>query len=491
MTRSLPSSYATGNQVPTSFVIPDFADNDVLDTLDLLSEAGFECMDWQAFLLEAWMGVLPNGRWSAPTVGNETSRQQGKTRCIQGRAAAEMLFYDGTVIYTAQLQKTSTETFEEMAELMDTKPLRKFLAPKGIRTALGREEIRLKSGAKMKFLARTRNGGNGQHGSLLIFDEAQYLEPTSQGSFLGAISACRTRRGPQTIYNGNAPEDGDFALVFERIRDDALSGNTKRTAWTEWGVGSSRNLPDTSNRETWVRVNPSWGILLHPDTVEAEFESLEAVQFAHQRLGWFKERKGIDRLFAQEEWDVLEVDDAPETCQKIAYGVRFTPDGRFAALSVCMLDGDNVHVEFIREESMAMGVDWLVEWLAKPGRIIGTKDNPAQAAAVGIDGKADALDMEQRLVTAGVPIGAIMAASPANAVSAAGMALNAIRDGKLTHLRDADLSASVLGAERRQIGRDGFGFGGEFPERLDSCALAIWAARTTKRDPSRKGRAGC
>jgi ABC-type multidrug transport system fused ATPase/permease subunit len=83
-----------------------------------------------------------------------------------------MLFYDGTVIYTAQLQKTSTETFEEMAQLMDTRALRKFLAPNGIRTALGREEIRLKSGAKMKFLARTRNGGNGQHGSLLIFDEA-------------------------------------------------------------------------------------------------------------------------------------------------------------------------------------------------------------------------------------------------------------------------------------------------------------------------------
>ena len=132
MTRLLPSSYATGNQVPTSHVIPEYATNDCLDTLDLLSEAGFECMDWQAYLLEAWMGVRADGRWSAPIVGNETSRQQGKTRCIQGRAAAEMLFYDGTVIYTAQLQKTSTETFEEMAQLMDTKAMRKFLAPKGI-----------------------------------------------------------------------------------------------------------------------------------------------------------------------------------------------------------------------------------------------------------------------------------------------------------------------------------------------------------------------
>ena len=483
-TRSLPSSYATGNQLPTSYVVPECATNDALDTLDLLSEAGFECMDWQGFLLEAWMGVLPNGRWAAPTVGNETSRQQGKTRCIQGRAASEMLFYDGTVIYTAQLQKTSTETFEEMAQLMDTKALRKFLAPNGIRTALGREEIRLKSGAKMKFLARTRNGGNGQHGSLLIFDEAQYLEPQSQGSFLGAISACRTRRGPQTIYNGNAPEEGDYALVFERIRNDALSGNTQRTAWTEWSVGCTPSVPDTSDRSMWVRVNPSWGILLHPDTVEAEFESLEPVQFAHQRLGWFQERNGADRLFTREEWDALRVDDAPDSWDKLAYGVRFTPDGKYVALSVAIVNGESVHVEFIREEMMSLGIGWLVEWLSDERRV-------ASAAAIGIDGKADAIDLSQRLVAAGVPRGAVMVASAGNAISAAAMMLNAIRDGRLTHVGDDALDASVLGATRRQIGKDGFGFGGEFPERLDSCALAHWAARTTKRDPNRRGRVGC
>ena len=490
-TRSLPSSYATGNQLPTSFVVPEYASNDVLDTLDLLGEAGFECMDWQAFLLEAWMGVRPDGRWSAPIVGNETSRQQGKTRCIHGRAAAEMLFYDGTVIYTAQLQKTSTETFEEMAQLMDTKALRKFLAPNGIRTALGREEIRLKSGARMKFLARTRNGGNGQHGSLLIFDEAQYLDAQAQGSFLFAISACKTRRGPQTIYNGNAPEEDDNSEVFERIRHDALSGTTRKTAWTEWSCGESAKLPDVSDRGLWVRTNPSWGILLHPDTVEAEFESQDAVQFAHQRLGWFHERAGADKLFSQEEWDALEVDDAPETLGKLAYGVRFTPDGSYVALSLCLVDGESAHTEFIREEPMAIGIGWLVEWLSKPGRLVSDKEHQAEAAAVGIDGKSSVSDLTQRLIEAGVPKKALVVASTANAVSAAGMMLNAIRDKAVTHPHDDALAESVLGATRRKIGVDGFGFGGECPERIEACALAMWAARTTKRNPSRKGRAGC
>ena len=477
--KSLPSSYATNNQLPTSFVVPDFATNDCLDTIDLLAEAGFECMDWQKFLLECWMGVLPSGKWAAPTVGNETSRQQGKTRCIQGRAAAEMLFYDGTVIYTAQLQKTSTETFEEMAQLMDTKPLRKFLAPNGIRTALGREEIRLKSGARMKFLARTRNGGNGQHGSLLIFDEAQYLDPQSQGSFVGAISACRTRRGAQTIYNGNAPEEKDDSFVFENIRKKALNGISKKTAWTEWSCGESEEPPDIFDRAVWERVNPSWGILLDPDTAENEFETLDTVQFAHQRLGWFRKRRTADTLISDEAWKAAAVDDAPESWEKLAYGVKFTSDGKLVSLSVAVANSEDCHVEFIREEPMVGGIQWLVDWLSDKKRV-------GKCAAIAIDGKANADDLCERLINAGVPKKAIVPVRPASAISAAGMTLNAVYDGKLTHLDDEELTQSALTATRRQIGKDGFGFGGEFAQRLESCAIALWAARTTKRNPKRK-----
>lgn len=463
-------------------VVPKSSSNDVLDTLDLLSEAGTECIDWQAVVLECWMGVLPNGRWAAPSCGNEGPRQNGKTRMLVGRSASEMLFYDGTVIYTAQLQKTSTETFEEAANLFDSKSLRKFLAPNGIRTALGREEIRLKSGARMKFLARTRNGGNGQHGSLLIFDEAQYLDKQAQGSFLAAISACKTRRGPQTIYNGNAPEDGDNSVVYERIRSDALAGRTKRTAWTEWSIGSSLELPDVSDRELWVRTNPSLGVLISMDTIEAEYEAEDAEQFAHQRLGWFATRADLDHLISQESWSAGDVDDPPEGYDKLAYGIRFTPDGRSVTLAAAVTHSDGCHIEYIRTEPTVAGIAWLVDWLvARKGK----------AAAVAIDGRADAADLGQQLIGAGMPKAAVMVARTADAIAADAMLVNAINDGTLTHLDDSALSESALGAIRRPIGKDGgYGFGGDCPERIDACALALWAARTTKRDPRRRGRIG-
>ena len=98
----------------------------------------------------------PGGKWICKTCGGSVPRQNGKTGLLEGRAEAGMLLYNEQVIYTAHLQKTATETFEEMASFFDTPKLRKYI--KDIKTALGREQIILTTGARVKYLARTRNG---------------------------------------------------------------------------------------------------------------------------------------------------------------------------------------------------------------------------------------------------------------------------------------------------------------------------------------------
>ena len=105
-------------------------------------------------------------KWICKTCGGSVPRQNGKTGLMQGRAEAGMLLYGEKVLYTAHLQKTSTETFEEMASFFDSSAVRKYV--KDIKTAIGREQILLQNGGRIKFLARTRNGGRGQHGDLLI-----------------------------------------------------------------------------------------------------------------------------------------------------------------------------------------------------------------------------------------------------------------------------------------------------------------------------------
>lgn len=462
------------NQVPTSYAIPACATNDAADAIELMGEAGFALMEWQEFLLRAWMGVGANGRWAAPTVANETPRQNGKTRVIQGRMITEPLFYNGSVIYTSQLQKTSTETFRETAELVDTKALRKFIAPRGIKTALGREEIQFKNGCTIKFLARTRSGGNGQHGSLLIFDEAQFLDPDAQSSFKPAISATLAARGPQTIYNGTPPQPGDYGLIFERLRNDALDGRATRTCYTEWSAGYGGQMPSTALRGLWERVNPSFGILIQPDTIEGEAAEMDADKFCHQRLGWWSGKAEAKTLISAEQWDACARDD-PGAWRRIAYGVKFTRDGQCAALSVCTVGGDGgAYVAFVRSEMTTEGISWLVRWLS---------ERADRCCGIAIDGYAGSVDLAVQLAAEGVPRNCIMVAKPRDAVAAASMLLNALNDGTLEHSPANELRESAVGSVKRPIGDGGFGFGGEISERIESCALALWAARTSKRDP--------
>ena len=236
-TRSARSSQrekAMGSQEPSERIAPEYRATDGPDAVRILRAGGTVLDPWQSDILDDWMGRTVSGKWSAPTAGGSVPRQNGKSLLVQGRAEAGMLLFNETVIYTAHLQKTATETFEEMRAFFESPKLRRHVAE--IKTALGREQIILKSGARIKFLARTRNGGRGQHGDLLIFDEAQELDETAQGSFLPAISASLN---PQTIYVGTPPGPDAVGTVFRALRRRALDGDAQKAAWFEFSVPES------------------------------------------------------------------------------------------------------------------------------------------------------------------------------------------------------------------------------------------------------------
>ena len=204
-------------------------------------------MRWQENVLRGWLGVNADGLWAAGTCGLSVPRQNGKTLGVtEARSNYGMLVKNELVLYTSHLQKTSTETFEDMANFFDSRRLRKYV--KTILTALGREAIILKSGAQIKFLARTRNGGRGQHCDLLIFDEAQELTDEQQASFLPTQAASAN---PQTIYTGTPPDENAPGIVFCRIRDKASAG-ADGMAWAEWSVDQIGDAPIPN------RGNPPW-----------------------------------------------------------------------------------------------------------------------------------------------------------------------------------------------------------------------------------------
>lgn len=240
-----------GSQEPSERVAPDYTASDGLDAAKLVRIGGTVLDPWQSDILDDWLGRTPSGKWAAPSAGGSVPRQNGKSLLIQARSEAGMLLYNEQVVYTAHLQKTATETFEEMRDFFEGPKLRRHVAE--IKTAIGREQIILKSGARIKFLARTRNGGRGQHGDLLIFDEAQELDETQQASFLPAISASLN---PQTLYLGTPPDENADGTVFRRIRTGALDGSAKRTAWFEYSV---KEIGDIHDPARWAAANPALG----------------------------------------------------------------------------------------------------------------------------------------------------------------------------------------------------------------------------------------
>ena len=97
---------------PRLRVTPDGVRNDAALAVDLAAAYGTHLDGWQADVLAVGMGVRADGRWAAPTVGCNTSRQNGKSVALTVRAlAGALLFGERTIICSAHEQKTSRVLF--------------------------------------------------------------------------------------------------------------------------------------------------------------------------------------------------------------------------------------------------------------------------------------------------------------------------------------------------------------------------------------------
>lgn len=464
-----------GSQEPCERAAPAYRSSDGMDAARLLRVGGTVLDPWQSDILCDWMGRDAAGKWAAPSCGGSVPRQNGKSLLVQGRSIAGMLMFNEAVIYTAHLQKTATETFEEMRDFFEGAKLRGHVAE--IKTALGREQIILRNGARIKFLARTRNGGRGQHGDLLIFDEAQELDETAQGSFLPAISASLN---PQTVYVGTPPGPDVTGTVFRALRRRALDGESRRTAWFEFSVPE---IGDVKDKKRWAAANPALGRRIQLSTIEGEAEQLDPDTFARERLGWWSpvHTERVDYAIDKEAWGRC-ASDAPKPEGKTAYGVKFSADGSAVCLCGAVMPKDGpARISIIEMQPGGRGLAWLAGWL---------NERYGNASCVVIDGRGGADVLVDRIRDTWKMKNAVVRPSAKDVVAAAGLLVNSVNEGGLTWYRAQEaLRESAVTATRRPIA-GGFGFGGENSLPIEACALALWGAKTSRRDPTRKMRIG-
>ena len=465
----------TGSQEPSVRIAPKYKQTDSPDAERILAIGGMILDPWQSDILSDWMAITPAQKWVSRICGGSVPRQNGKTGLIWGRAAAGMILYNEKVIYTAHLQKTATETFEEMAAFFDSPKMKKYVSD--IRTALGREQILLKSGARVKFLARTRNGGRGQHGDLLIFDEAQELDANAQASFVPAISASRN---PQTIFTGTPPDPTAAGIVFRGIREKAIDGKTKVTAWFEFSV---KEIGDVSDRARWCETNPALGRRILLTTIEQEYEQMDEDTFARERLGWWSpEFEQFDYAIDKKLWEACRSDKKiPEG--KMAFGVKFSPDGASVCLCGAVLPKEGAaRISLIQYRSTGEGTQWLADWL---------NERYDKASCVVIDGRNGVDVLVDKIKPVWKMKGSVIRPNLKEIIAAVSTLTNALTEKTITWFSGHEaLNESAVNSVKRPIA-GGWGFGGDNSAPIEAASLALWGVKTCKRDPQRKMKIGC
>lgn len=460
---------------------PAYTDAD--DACELMESIGMRPFPWQRAVLRDLCGRDESDRPAFVTVGLSVPRQNGKNAILECYEVYELAVCGAHILHTAHRVKTAKKSFQRLVRYFTDKrhPELSSLVV-NIRYTNGEEAIHLSNGASVEFSARSRAGNRGFDDiQIVVFDEAQDLTDDQLNAIMYTLAASSTG-DRQMVFMGTPPDPTSPGTVFARNRETAMRRPPARSLWLEWGAAE---MPPTSSTfadvvEEVYRCNPSMGYTLDEEFTETEFGSSTMDGFARERLGWWS-TQAASCAIKRADWDACAVDagDAP-TSGKKAFAVKFSPDGATVALAACRAPEDApAHVELVGMAPLSDGIGWLTGLLCD-------EDMADTTAAVAVDGRNGAGALIERL-SACYPPQAVMAPGSRGVADAASMFEQALYERAVTHCAtegQAALDESALTAIKRPIGSDGgWGYGGAESPAIEAAALALWAAKTTKRDP--------
>ena len=446
---------------PRIRVAPPAARNDAAEVVDLMAAYGVALDDWQIDALEVGCGVGDDGRWAAPTVGLNLSRQNGKSLLLISRAlAGAVLFSEPTIILSAHQQATSRQLFRTLAGFFENyDSLRKRV--KAVSAALGREQIELRSGARVAFPARTRQTLRGWTVDTYLCDEAQLISDDAWESAKPALSAVAN---PAVWLAGTAPQLVTDGQVFGRLRESAIAGRD-RVGWIEYGAAEGCDLDD---RDEWTAANPG---RVEVTAMEAERRELTDRGFSTERLNhWPTDR--VKHIFGPGVWESLASAGPPDGTPPAALAVDASPQRALAIAGAWLIDG-SVHVELLAADYASDPLNALQFVVERAGRRI----------PVVIDGVSPAASMVPLLKAQRCKV--IVTSAP-DMGRACGGFVDDVDAARLSHAGQPQLDAAVEGARKRPIAVAGaFGWdradGGVFIAPLVAVTLARHGAVTAAR----------
>ena len=474
-----------GSQKPRIGIEPPRSSTDGDGAAQLMAAYGVPLDPWQRTVVDCWLGRDEAGRYCVTSAGLAVPRQNGKNVCLEAVEFYGLLVKGEQILHTAHQVVTAKKSFRRLEALFTDRRHPEICAQvRDIRYTNGEEAIYLTNGGGIEYSTRSRQRARGFDGvSRVVFDEAQELTDDQVDSIMATLAASTTGTR-QLIYTGTPPYPGAPGMVFRRRRSACLDEPGAHDAWHEWGV-EAKSVDDISldDRALWYAANPALGIRLTEDFTMEEMSTQSPDGFARERLGWWSPvlSRTADYAIEAEAFDAC-VSYEPKPEGKTAYGVKFSPDGAEVCLCGAVIPAAGpARISMIERRPTGMGTAWLPEWL---------RERYGRACCVVIDGKNGVDLLIERIGDVWIAKNSVVRPSARDMVAAVSTLVAAVNEKTLSWPKQQPaLRESAVTAIKRPIG-GGWGFGGDNSAPIEAAALALWGAKTSKRDPNRRMRIG-
>lgn len=359
-----------GVQTPRIFHSPSNADFTFADVaLRWLDEVvGFKLDDWQRLVLRESLAER-DGKWAATEVGLIVPRQNGKGAILEARELVGLfLIREQLLIHSAHQFKTAQEHFFRLRSKIRAVPELQRRVER-IRTGAGEQGIELKTGERLRILARKGGSGRGFSAPFVALDEAMDLPESAVTDMIPTQSAMER---PQTWYTGSAVDQmrDDNGIVFARIRERGIAGKSARLLFAEWSLDYENpdDVPEDVllDDDAIAVANPGYGIRIVRERVEDENEALGNRGAAVERLGigdWPVTDLTADHVIDLAVWDTLAQPGFGSDGLTPCFAYDVAPDLSWASISAGFACEDGVPL--LELVDRGAGVKWLVPRLVE------------------------------------------------------------------------------------------------------------------------------
>ncbi len=467
---------------PSFFWAPPAASQSLGDaTIELCASAGLVLDPWQELCVRVILAEDAEGMPVAFEAAVIVARQNGKGSILEALCLGWLFLTDTPLImWSAHEFKTAAEGFRRIRALIANAP---HLAKRveAVRTAAGSEAIILRTGQRLRFVARSKGSGRGFTGGKIILDESYELDPADLDALVPTLS---TQPTAQIVYTSSAGMASSSKL--RSVRDRGRKGGDLALAYLEWGGRAicpiscqhprpgedGEELCKLNDRSEWRGANPAARV---PDSfIAKERRALSSEGFARERLGIWDEPIGESPISVVDWTECADVDSKIASTPVLAIDV--SPGLKSAAVSAAGWRSDGLaHGEVIRAD---LGVEWVV------GYVKGVIERQ-NAAGVWLIGSAPARALLPDLEAAGITVeklGDVETAASCSALQAE------IASRRFRHLGDPVLTEALAGAARRDVGDGGWAWRRKTSTAdispLVALTVARWALTSVPQEPS-------